>query len=846
VGKSENVKISEGDLKGLSFEEVFQSRGQHGRNEVKREANNYSKVILDVVKEPMILLLLVSASIYFFSGAAGDGLFMLFGIVLVAGISIYQESRSRNALAALQSLTQSTVKVIREGKTVVIRKEEIVIGDYMVVDEGASIPADGTILRSNDFAVDESILTGESLPVEKNFKEPDNNVYQGTTVVRGLGICQVTAIGKGTALGKIGKSIELIQTEETPLQKQIRNFVKKMALVGLGIFLVMWGINFFKTFDLVSSLLQALTLAMSVLPEEIPVAFTTFMALGAWRLMRLGVIVKHISTVEALGSATVICTDKTGTLTENRMTLTRVYALSSGRIAELGDLDTKEAEVVTCGMWASEPIPFDPMEVALHAAYKAAVDTDERKSYRIVHEYPLEGRPPMMTHVFENNAKQRIIAAKGAPEAILAVSKLSGVERSAINSAVDTLASFGYRVLGVAVSDFKDDVFPEQQQQLPFIFKGLLAFFDPPKSNIESVLQAFYNSGIQVKIITGDNAPTTTTIARQIKFRGYENSMSGEQLVRLSERGLADQVDEVNIFTRMFPEAKLRILNALKAKGHIVAMTGDGVNDGPALKAAHIGIAMGSKGSELAKDVSSLVISDDDLARMVDAIAMGRKIYANLKKAIQYIISIHIPIILTVFLPLALGWIYPAIFTPVHVIFLELIMGPTCSIIYENEPMERNAMAQKPRPFSSTFFNWGELGVSIFQGIVITMGTLAVYQYAVAQGYDEEMTRAMVFITLVSANIFLTLVNRSFYYSMFSTLRYKNHLIGVIVAITGVLTTGMFLFPSVARFFHFTCPAVPDLLFSIATGCVSVVWFEVVKAWKRFRDRSLDIVKPHS
>jgi P-type Ca2+ transporter type 2C len=836
ISPKKQKQINESKLTGLTSREVIRARELYGRNEVKKGRSSYLQVFLGVVKEPMIVLLLVSAGVYFFSGATSDGIFMLSGIVLVAGISIYQESRSRNALAALQSLTQAMCKVIRDGKTISISKEEIVMGDYIVIEEGSSVPADGRILRANDFAVNESTLTGESLPVEKGSDGPDNIVYQGTAVVRGLGICEVTAIGEQTALGKIGKSLETIQKGETPLQRQIRNFVKKMAIVGAIIFVVMWGINFLKTHNVIASLLQALTLAMSILPEEIPVAFTTFMALGAWRLMKLGIIVKHISTVETLGSATVICTDKTGTITENRMTLTRIYAFSSGRIAEPDHLEEEERQVIAWGMWASEPIPFDPMEVALHDAYRVMSATDQRNLFRMVHEYPLDGRPPMMTHVFEHaETGQRIIAAKGAPEAMLKVSDLSETDRLKVTEIVNTLAASGYRVLGVATSDFKGDDFPEQQQALPFNFKGLVAFFDPPKGNIAGVLQSFYDAGILVKIITGDNAATTTTIAQEIKFRGAEKSMNGEELILLKEEALAAKVNEVNIFTRMFPEAKLRILNALKANGHIVAMTGDGVNDGPALKAAHIGIAMGKKGSELAKEVSSLVITDDDLARMVDAIAMGRKIYANLKKAIQYIISIHIPIILTVFLPLALGWVYPAIFTPVHVIFLELIMGPTCSIVYENEPMERNAMVQEPRPFSATFFNWKELSVSIAQGLVITIGTLSVYQYAVQQGHQEALTRTMVFITLVSANIFLTLVNRSFYYSMLTTMRYKNRLLGLIIAITCLITVCMLYLAPIARFFRFDVPAPSDLLLSILAGCVSAVWFEGVKAWKRSR-----------
>lgn len=824
-------------IPGLNANEVMKSRETHGSNKVIKEENHFLTILVDLLKEPMVVLLLVAALLYFISRDFGDGIFMVIAIVLVTSISLYQQSRSRNALDALRSLTMPTCKVIREGQIVTIPSEEIVIDDVMVVEEGSAIPADGYIIQSNDFTVNESILTGESLSVGKSVTDANNLVFQGTTVASGLAICKVIAIGSKTSLGKIGESIKAIKKEDTPLQKQIGTFVKMMALAGIIIFLIVWCINFLKSYDVLMSLIQALTLAMSILPEEIPVAFTTFMALGASRLMKLGVIIKDISTVETLGSATVICTDKTGTITENRMTLTKVYALSSGKISEPDSKLAEQQEVIKLAMWASEPIPFDPMEVALHDAYANIISSDDRGTFRIVHEYPLDGRPPMMTHVFENTKGDRIIAAKGAPEALLRVADLSDVEKSRVFEAINSLTALGYRVLGVAMSDFKGSVFPQKQEQLSFLFKGLVAFFDPPKSNIKSVLELFYNAGILVKIITGDNAATTATIAKQVNFKGYEKTLTGEELVKMGEEEVKKKVMEVNIFTRMFPDAKLRIVNALKANGQIVAMTGDGVNDGPALRAAHISIAMGKKGSETAKEVSSLVLTDDDLSKMVDAIALGRKIYSNLKKAIQYIISIHIPIILTVFIPLALGWIYPAIFTPVHVIFLELIMGPTCSIIYENEPIEKNNMLQKPRPISSTFFSWQELSISIVQGIVITIGTLSVYQYAVYQNFSELLTRTMVFVTLLSANIFLTMVNRSFYYSILTTMRYKNNLVLLIITVTLILSACLLYIHPITRFFQFESPSLFNLLISALAGCISALWFEGIKALKRAKKR---------
>ncbi|MFY7861667.1 MAG: HAD-IC family P-type ATPase, partial [Chitinophagales bacterium] len=391
----------------------------------------------------------------------------------------------------------------------------------------------------------------------------------------------------------------------------------------------------------------------------------------------------------------------------------------------------------------------------------------------------------------------------------------------------------GYRVLGVGEAVFSGTSYPKTQQEFSFNFKGIVAFYDPPKKGIRNVLEHFYKAGITVKIITGDNAATTTAIAKQIGFRGYDKNISGEELMKMSEMELRKCVLETQIFTRMFPEAKLKIINSLKAQHETVAMTGDGVNDGPALKAAHIGIAMGKKGTEIAKEAASLILLKDDLSKMVDAVAMGRRIYTNLKKAIQFIISIHIPIILIVFIPLAMNWLYPNIFSPLHIIFLELVMGPTCSIVYENEPMEKNTMNQKPRPYSHNFFSLKELSISIFQGFMITAGILFIYQYAIYYGANEATTRTMVFTTLITANVFLTLVNRSFYYSVLTTLKYKNNLVLLVIGITILLTSLLVYVDPLISFFKFQHISLLQLACCIMVGFISVIWYEFVKWYQR-------------
>lgn len=827
-----NLKFS-----GLTEQEVRSSRTRHGWNRIDAAPENkIISFLKDFIREPMLLLLMAAAIIYFIHGDPAEGTFLAIAIILVSSISIYQESRSKKALDALKSVAQPKAKVIRSNEVSEIDSFEIVVGDYIISEEGSLVAADGEIVQSNDFTVNESVLTGESLPVAKS-KESDNNiVYQGTFVVSGLAITRVTHIGVQTKVGQIGQRLAELKTERTPLQLQIASFVKKMAATGVFVFMIIWIISFYRTHNILDSLLQALTIAMSILPEEIPVAFATFMAIGAWRLMQLGIIVKQTRTVEALGSATLICVDKTGTITKNEMQLAKVYAHADGKIR--GREDFKQIrDIIEAAMWSSEPIPFDPMEKEIHDMYSKIADHDDRADFKMVHEYPLSGKPPLMTHIFKDGRGRQVIAAKGAPEAFLNRSSLNDEERKRVEDALDTLASDGYRILAVATVQH-DGEYPESQEKFNFHFKGLLAFYDPPKENIKTVLQSFYNAGIGVKIITGDNPITTSVIASQIGLQRTTAPITGEELIELSPEKFSEVVKSATIFARMFPEAKLKIIEELKRQNEVVAMTGDGINDGPALKASHIGIAMGKKGSQIARQASSLVLTDDNLERMVDAIAMGRRIYNNLKKAIQYIISIHIPIILIVFIPLALGWLYPVVFTPIHVIFLELVMGPTCSIIYENEPIERNLMIQKPRPMTTTFFSFKELALSVTQGLAITAGLIIVYWKAVNSGSTADVTTAMVFVTLITSNIALTLVNRSFYYSILDTIIYPNRLIPLIIVATISIVAIIFSIPSLRIFFGFGFPPLDHFLYCVVVGVLSVVWFEGYKWFRRSGVRS--------
>jgi len=820
------------NLTGLSEKELQTSRNDFGFNRADNlQKSTWYTMLLDILKEPMLLLLIAVAIIYVIVGNYSEAIFMLGAIIAVSGISFYQDNRSKKALEALEKLNEPLSTVIRNSKVIRIPTHEIAVGDLCITEEGKMINADGEIVHSNDFSVNEASLTGESFSVFKSQETEDRKVYSGSLTVSGLAVFKVEKIGAETKLGKIGQSIQKIKGEQSPLQIQITKFVKWMAIIGIVVFLLVWAYSFWQSRDIIESLLVGLTLAMSILPEEIPVAFTTFMALGAWKLMREGIIIKRSSVVETLGSTTVICADKTGTITENSMHLKALFDYKSNNIFDEADFYSPElSELIAFAMWSSEPVPFDPMEKTLHQVYEQTQADDQRKNFQMIHEYPLEGKPPMMTHLFENGLGERIIAAKGAPEAILASSNLSEIEKEKLRRHISDFGKQGYRLLGVAKSNFEGTDYPEKQQDFNFEFLGFTVFYDPPKKNIQQVFKKIYDAGIKVKVITGDNADTTLAIARQAGIINETPTVNGAEIIHHTEPELIELTRKTTLFTRMFPEAKLKIVNAFKKDEEVVAMLGDGVNDAPALKAAHIGVAMGSKGTEIAKAAASLVITNDDLDKLITGIAAGRRIYANIKKAIQYIISIHIPIIS---LPLFLGWIYPHIFTPVHVIFLELIMGPTCSIVYENEPMEKDTMQRKPRKMSETFLNWKELSISIIQGLIITAAVLFSYQFSVQKGSNEETTRAMVFTTLIFANVFLSLVNRSFVYSMFESFKYKNRLFPVIIGTTLILLFAILYIPIFAGFFRVTGLNIPELGMTFLIAATSVLWFEMYKWIKR-------------
>lgn len=816
---------------GLTDEKVLKSRALNGSNSLDLDEDKvFLYVLKDIVAEPMFLILVAACIVYFTVAQYQEGVIMLVSIFIVAGISIFQEYRSKNAIQALRKIATAKARVLRNTIEKHIETDEVVVKDILFAAEGEIIAADGIVVSANDFSVNESVLTGESFAVLKNSIDT-NIVYKGTLVTSGSAVIEVTAVGVQTAFGKIGTSLTEIESVKTPLQLQIKSFVKNMVWIGLVAFLFVVGFNYYQSGDFVKSFLQGLTLAMSILPEEIPVAFSTFQALGAFRLVKHKIIVKQPQFVETLGSATVICADKTGTLTQNKMKIAFLYDAQTQKSIEVKDDIGIPSLLLEYAMWSSETNPFDPMEKAIHTLYEQTTVEDKRNKYKQIHEYPIGGVPSMMTHIFQHTNGEIIIAAKGAVEALLSNTILTSETAGIIEKQAMQYASQGYRVLAVGKAEWPDNNWPECQTEFKFNLLGLLVFQDPPKENITDTIQTFRKAGIPVKMITGDYAETALAIAAQIQLTHNQEVLTGAEVLQLSNEQLQEKVNAINIYARMFPEAKLKVIEALKANGEVVAMTGDGVNDAPALKAAHIGVAMGKRGSEVAKNAAALILSDDDLTHMTDAVALGRKIYDNLKKAIQYIVSIHIPIILIVALPLLFLWRFTDIFSPVHVIFLELIMGPTCSIIFENEPMEHGTMLRPPRIMSSTFLSFQQLIISIIQGLAITAGCLGIGFYFMQQEAADTLIRSVIFITLLLSNILLTLVNRSFYYSIFTTLSYKNNLIPFIVAITLLFIAAAQYIPFVRELFGLALLTFKAVIFCLITAIVSTCWIELWK-WK--------------
>ena len=753
---------------GLSSEAARQRLAEWGHNELPRSrARSFLASAAHALAEPMFVLLLVAAAIYLLLGDRVEALFLLASVAGILGITIYQEHKTERVLEALRDLSSPRALVIRDGTEVRIPGREVVVDDVLIVREGDRVAADARLLDCVDLRVDESLLTGESVPVAKRIPRPsvpppqdtrDEQLYAGTLVVKGQGVARVTAIGARSEIGRIGGSLEALGIEATALQAETRRLVRVFSVLALLLCTVLVGIYVVQRGEWLSGVLAGLTLAMAILPEEFPVVLTVFLALGAWRMTRVNVLTRRVAAIEALGAATVLCVDKTGTLTQNRMAVRRIHAL--GRSLEippggLAPLPEAFAEAVRISVLASEPAPFDPMERAFRDLH-GTQDLDAE----LVHRYPLSTELLVVTHVWRHNGSSRTtVAAKGAPESVVALCRLPEVAAATVLREAAAMAHSGLRVLGVAKAERDAMVLPSDPRELQLQFVGLIGLADPLRPAVPQAMHECHDAGVRVIMITGDFPATALAIARESGLAQEPIVVSGAELDAISDDKLRDRLPTVDVFARVAPAQKLRIVSALKAQGHVVAMTGDGVNDAPALKAAHIGVAMGGRGTDVAREAAALVLLDDDFSSIVRAIRQGRRIFDNLRKAMSYLVSIHIPIAGLGLLPVMLGG--PLVLFPAHIVFLEFVIDPACSIAFEAEPAEPDVMRRPPRDRRQRLIGGLPLVLAILEGAVALAFTMGIYWAATAVASPEPRTRLLAFSAVVIANLSLIFFARS-------------------------------------------------------------------------------------
>ncbi|MFA5329399.1 MAG: cation-translocating P-type ATPase [Prolixibacteraceae bacterium] len=833
--------------RGLSHTQVQEKQKKDGLNELpSSKPKNLIAIAWGVVKEPMFLLLVACGILYLVLGDVQEGLMLLGFVFVIMGIEFYQERKTEKALDALKDLASPRALVIREGVEKRIAGREVVTDDLVILQEGDRVPADATVLYSVNLMADESLLTGESVSVRKSeWNGTDKNVqpggddlpfvYSGTMIVQGNGIVKVTAIGQNTEIGKIGKALDSVKEEPTKLKTEMSLLVKRLAIVGISLCVLVILVYTLTRADLLKGFLAGITLAMAMLPEEFPVVLTVFMALGAWRMSKKNVLTRKPSAVETLGSATVLCTDKTGTLTQNKMTVSQLYNGDKiHKVTKKTGFPEEFHEIIEYGILSSQTNPFDPMERAITNLGDAYLQDTEHihTDWQMVKEYSLSKDLLAMSRVFTHPESHRqTIATKGAPEAIFELCHLSETNQTKYALAVAEMASAGLRVLGVAKSLIANQNLPEIQHDFDFEFIGLIGLSDPIRETVPEAVRECYQAGIRVIMITGDYPVTAMNIAREIGLKNYHVSISGTELQAMTEEELCERIKEVNVFARVVPEQKLKIVNALKRNGEIVAMTGDGVNDAPALKAANIGIAMGEKGTDVAREASSLVLMDDNFASIVGAVKMGRRIFDNLQKALGYIFAIHVPIAGLSLIPVFFAnW--PLLLWPVHIVFLELIIDPACSIIFEAEKEEKNVMSRPPKDINEPFFGAKKIWLSCSQGIGILAIVFAVYFFGIRMDYSEQEVRALAFTTLIAANIAVILSNRSWTRNIFQIIGTANRTVKWVVGGAAFFLTVILKVPFLLDLFQFEPISFFEAAICVTLGFSSIVWFELYKVMK--------------
>jgi Ca2+-transporting ATPase len=839
------------NLTGLTDSDAARRLARDGYNELPSSKKRSTfRIALDVVREPMFLLLVTCGAIYLVLGDVEEAIMLLGFVAVVMGITLYQERRTERALEALRDLSSPRAAVIRGGVETRIPGRDVVRDDLLVVREGDRVAADALLLSSVNLSVDESLLTGESVPVRKAAADapaetarPGGDdlpfVFASTLVVQCHGVARVQATGLGTEIGKIGKALQAVETEDTLLQRQTGRLVRNLAILGLSLCAVVVVVYGMTRSDWLHGLLAGITLAMAMLPEEFPVVLTIFLALGAWRISKKQVLTRRVPAVETLGSATVLCVDKTGTLTLNRMSVSRIFAngqtldVSGERQAPLPEAFH---ELVEYSILASQLDPFDPMEKAIRQLGDAHLaDTEHlHHDWKLVHEYPLSKHLLALSRVWKSReSDDYVIAAKGAPEAIADLCHFGDSQLEELAGQIIPMANSGLRVLGVARARLGASDLPGEQHDFEFEFLGLIGLADPVRPTVPQAIAECRTAGIRVVMITGDYAGTAMNIAAQIGLTPHDRVITGPEMDRLDDATLQARVRTVNIFARVVPEQKLRLVTAFKANGEIVAMTGDGVNDAPALKAAHIGIAMGGRGTDVARESAALVLLDDDFSSIVASVKLGRRIFDNIKKAIAYIVAVHVPIAGMSLIPVLFNW--PLVLLPVHILFLELIIDPACSTIFEAEPEEADVMRRPPRNPAEPLFGRRTVVLSLLQGASVLAIVLAVFGISFLRGQGVLEARALSYTTLIIANLALILTNRSWTRTIVTTLRTPNTALWWVLGGATLFLTLALRVPFLRRMFGFAPLHARDIAICLAAGTFSILWFEGMKLLNRRR-----------
>lgn len=848
--KKENFDLKK--YTGLSSQEAEARVRQEGWNELSHtKKSSLFPLLREVVSEPMFLLLVACGIVYFLLGSTGEAVMLLSFVLVIIGITLHQKQKTERTLGALREMTSPRALVFRDGKEKRIAGREVVRGDILFVKEGDRVPADAKVLESVTLFVDESFLTGESAPVRKKvwdgikgIERPGGDdlsfVYAGTLVVQGWAVAVVYATGVHTELGKIGKALSRVEPESTPLQKEIVRIVKTLALIGLFLCIGMIVLYGLLRGSWLNGILAGITLAMAIMPEEFPVVLTIFFALGAWRISKNHVLTRRLSAIEALGSTTVLCVDKTGTLTKNRMRVAEIYTKGRFLTIEEGRKELPEYvhEIVEYSILASQKDPFDPVEAAFHQLGSSTLSHTEHlhTSWTLVREYPLSPELFALSHVWRApDENEYIVAAKGAPEAIANLCHIPLEQWRQYEENVDAMAARGLRILGIAKAQFHKEQLPRQQHDFTFTFLGFLGLFDPVRPSAVQAVKECREAGIRVLMITGDLPATAVAVAEEIGIESCNGVITGTELALMKEDELSEKVLSVSLFARVLPEQKLQIVNALKSSGAIVAMTGDGVNDAPALKSAHIGVAMGERGTDVAREAADLVLLNDDFSSIVWAVRLGRRIFDNIKKAMGYLLAVHIPIVGMSFFPILFGW--PIVLMPMHIAFLELVIDPACSIVFEEEREEPGSMKRPPRDPGEPLFGRKTIALSLFQGIVVLGAVLFLFRASAGRGLGEDETRTIAFVTLLIANLGLILTNRSWNRTIAATFKEKNQALWWVLGGSLFFLGCVLYIPFLRKLFHFSLLTPFDLILSFVAGIIGVVWFECAKIFITYRNR---------